>query len=69
MSYTGTIVEDLQKIVEGFLQRNARVCVTCKQPYGYHSAIGSKCPDLKSIGQGYLQSIFAERLSLPRIPS
>lgn len=60
MSYTGTMLEDLQNIVEDLLMRSARICVICKQPYGYHSADGGYCPDSRAIGPVFLQSTFAD---------
>ena len=63
MTYTGTILEDLQNIVDDLLKRSARICVICRQPYGYHSAIGRFCPDAKSVGPGYLHSRFVETVA------
>lgn len=60
MTYTGTMLEDLQNIVEDLLMRSARICVICKQPFGYHSAVGGYCPDSKAIGPIFLPSTFAD---------
>ena len=63
MSYTGTILEDLQNIVDDLLSRSARICVICRQPYGHHSAIGGFCPDAKPVGSSYSLTTFAEKLA------
>ena len=63
MSYTGTILEYLQNIVDDLLRRSERICVICQQPYGYHSAIGSFCPDAKSVGSSYSSTRFAQTLA------
>lgn len=40
MSYTGTILEDLQNIVQDLLLSSARICVICRQRLGHNSAVG-----------------------------
>ena len=65
MFYTGTILDDLQNIVDDLLKQSARICVICRQPYSHHSAIGSFCPDTKFAGSSYLHSRFAETVANP----
>lgn len=64
MTYKGTLVKDLQSVVEACLQRNpSRVCANCGQRYGDHCNVGGSCPDLSSAIPAYLQTRFSERLS------
>jgi hypothetical protein len=61
MSYTGTLLKDLQSMVEACLQSNDRICVICWQRYGDHSRVGAYCPDSASAGLLNFQTCFAER--------
>ncbi len=61
MTYTGTLLKELYGIVEGYLQRNARICAICGQRYQDHSIAGDYCPDLATEGAIYLSTSFAER--------
>jgi len=61
MSYTGTLVKDLQSLVEARLPLNGRICAVCGQRYGDHSFAGAYCPDSASAGRLYLQTSFTEQ--------
>ena len=61
MTYTGTLMKDLQTIVDACLQTDARVCAICHQRYGDHSKDGARCPVPRSAGPLYLQTSFVER--------
>jgi len=61
MRYTGTILKDLESIVEACLQRDGRICAICRQAYGRHSLLGAHCPDSSLSGPAYLHTRFAEQ--------
>jgi len=60
MTYTGTLLKDLQTTVEACLQSNARICAICQQRYGSHSMVGARFP-IRCQQVRYLQTSFAER--------
>jgi len=63
MTYNGTLVRDLQRVVESCLQRiSSRICANCGQRYGDHRNVGASCPDLSSTVPAYLETRFLERL-------
>jgi len=60
VTYTGTLVHDLQKMVDICLRWNTRICAKCWQYYGVHSESGAHCPNPASAGATYLETRFAE---------
>jgi len=58
MSYTGTVLKDLQAIVKACLQRDSRICAVCRQLFGEHSVIGAHCPDPALPGPAYVHTGF-----------
>jgi hypothetical protein len=61
VTYTGTLVKDLQTIVDICLRWNERVCAICGQCYGAHSELVAHCPSSAREGPVYLQTIFLEQ--------
>jgi len=61
MSYTGTLLKNLQSMVEARLQWDGRICAFCRQRYEDHSFAGSHCPISASAGPLYLQTSIAEK--------
>jgi len=59
--YTGTLVKDLQSIVDACLQSDARICAICQQRYGDHSKDGARCPVPALAGRVYAQTTFKEK--------
>lgn len=61
MIYKGTLVRDLQSLVEACLQRNSsRICANCELRFDDHCNVGDSCPDLSSAVPAYLQAKFLE---------
>ena len=58
MTYKGTLVTDLQRVVEACWQRNRRVCANCGQGYADHCDVEEYCPDFSSDDTAYLQAGF-----------
>lgn len=58
MTHTGTLLKDLQSIVDACLQSDARVCAICQYRYVDHSRDGARCPVPTSAGQRYSQTRF-----------
>ena len=64
MAYKGTLVRDLQSLVEACLQRNSsRVCANCGQRFDDYRNVGDSCPDLSSAVHACLRTKLLERLS------
>lgn len=61
MTFTGTLLKDLQCFVDFCLQSNARVCAVCGERYEKHSKVGANCPDSASTVSRYLQNSFAQK--------
>lgn len=62
VKYTGTLFQDLQRMVDIYLEWNARICVVCHQRYSEHSPIGAYCPGGMSTDPEYMRTIFSEEI-------
>ena len=60
VTHSGTLVRDLQKMVDICLRWNTRICTKCGQFYGVHSESDAHCPNPASAGATYLETRFAE---------
>ena len=62
MTYKGTLVKDLQSVVEACLESNSsRICVNCGRRYGDHWNVGHSYPDFSSAVPACLETRFVER--------
>jgi hypothetical protein len=61
MTYKGTLLRDLQIIVEACFHPSGRICAACGQRYGDHSPVGDYCLNLVSAEPVYLQTRFSKR--------
>ena len=64
MTYTGTLVTDLEGVVEACFKRHSfRTCANCGQCYGDHRKVGHSCPDRTSAVPVDFETRFLERLT------
>jgi hypothetical protein len=59
--YTGTLIQDLQRMVDVCLRWTERVCAICGRCYGAHSEMGAHCPDSALENPVYLKTTFELR--------